>query len=240
MNDQTAPRTGSLFGPSFVPPDGRVVEQLVVLLHGYGADGEDLIALAPMLAQGLPDAAFHAPHAPDSCEMAPFGRQWFSLSDYDPEMLRRDPRRMGPLYEAMLDGARQAAPALDDYVDSLLDHYGLNPSRLALVGFSQGTMMALHAGLRREQAIAGVLGYSGGLLGADHLSAEIVSCPPVMLIHGEDDPIVPFPAMAAAEKALSSAGVDVVTHACPGLGHGIDEDGAQFGLRFLENRLGIS
>jgi phospholipase/carboxylesterase len=231
--------TESLYGPHHVPPDGRPVRQLVILLHGYGADGDDLIALAPVFAEHLPDAAFHAPHAPDACEMAPFGRQWFSLSAYDPETLRRDPRRMGPLYEAMLAGARQAAPILDDFIDELLERYGLSAGQLVLLGFSQGTMMALHVALRRQEPVAGVLGYSGALVGADVLEQEIASKPPVLLIHGDSDPVVPPQAMDAAATALEDAGVPVRTHLCPGLAHGIDQQGALLGLHFLSDRLGV-
>jgi len=214
-----------LDGPSFPPADGGAARQVVVLLHGYGADGNDLMGLAPYLAGALPHAAFHAPHAPEPCEVMPVGRQWFSFTQYDPEMWRRDAANLGVALEGMHGGAASAAPALNAYIDALLAQYEVAPEALALVGFSQGTMMALHVGLRRAQPMAAVIGFSGALPGASALASEITSRPPVTLIHGENDPVVPFAAMAHAEAALCAAGVSVATHGRPGLEHGIDDDG---------------
>ncbi|MGB0571433.1 MAG: alpha/beta hydrolase [Alphaproteobacteria bacterium] len=200
-----------LTGPSYGPASGNPPKQLVVLLHGRGADGNDLIGLAPMLAGDLPDALFLAPDAPDPCEGAPFGLQWFSLTDRSPENIAA--------------GVRSVAPAIDAFLDHHLARHGLTDTDLALFGFSQGCMMALHIGLRRATASAAVLGYSGMLAAADSLADEITARPPVLLVHGEADEVVPHAALAMAETALRDAGVNVEAVSRPGLGHGIDDDG---------------
>lgn len=200
-----------LSGPGYGPAAGGAPKQLVVLLHGRGADGNDLIGLAPMLAAELPDALFLAPDAPQPCDGAPFGRQWFSLIDRTPEKIAA--------------GVRGAAPAIDAFLDHHLARHGLTEENLALFGFSQGAMMALHVGLRRAAAPAAVLGYSGMLAAADSLRDEVTARPPVLLVHGEADQVVPHAALAMAETALRDAGVPVEAVSRPGLGHGIDDDG---------------
>jgi len=226
-----------LSGPSFLPSSGAAPKRMVIFLHGYGADGNDLIGLASVFDAKLPDTVFYAPDAPEPCEMAPYGRQWFSLVNYDPNSLRRDPHTMGAMYEAMLDGARNAAPLLNAFIDQMLEQHKMTSDQLALVGFSQGTMMALHVALRRKEPVAALLGYSGALVGADLLEEEIVSRPPVRLIHGVADPVVPFEAMAAAQEALKGAGVAVDSHGRPELEHGIDPEGVRLGLEFLNANL---
>lgn len=226
-----------LSGPDHLPP-GQTM-RLGILLHGYGADGHNLIDLAPFFAEAMPGTAFFAPHAPHPCEVNPAGRQWFSLADYDPEQVRNDPSQMGPIHQAMLAGAQQAAPSLNGFIDDLLQRYGATPRHLALIGFSQGTMMALHVALRRPEPIAGILGFSGALLGAQSLPGEIAARPPVMLVHGEDDPLIPVQALGIAETGLKAAGVPVETLSRPGLPHGIDEVGATEGARFLQRCFGI-
>jgi phospholipase/carboxylesterase len=200
-----------LSGPSFGPASGRAPRQLVVLLHGRGADGNDLIGLAPMLARNLPDALFLAPDAPQRCDMAPVGLQWFSLIERTPENIAA--------------GVRGAAPAIDAFLDHHLSRHGLGDGDLALFGFSQGCMMALHVGLRRAAEPAAILGYSGLLAAPEALAAEVTVRPPVLLVHGDADAIVPHAALAVAETALHDAGVPVEAVSRPGLGHGIDEDG---------------
>ncbi|MBB4287065.1 alpha/beta hydrolase [Roseospira goensis] len=223
----------SLDGPTLAPAAGGPPRRLVVLLHGYGADGSDLIALAPHLAPVLPDAAFFAPHAPEPCEVMPVGRQWFSFTAYDPDLWRRDAANLTAALDVMAAGARGAAPVLNAYLDGLLATHDLGPESLALVGFSQGTMMALDVALRRSAPVAAVIGFSGALTGAASLAAEITARPPVTLVHGEDDPVVPFPALGHAEAALRAANVPVTAHARPGLGHGVDPEGLEIAAAAL-------
>jgi phospholipase/carboxylesterase len=212
-----------LSGPSHLPAGGGKPRRLVILLHGLGADGNDLIGLAPVLAQVLPETEFLAPNAPFPCDMGPFGYQWFSLQDRSTA--------------TMLAGVRAAAPILDAYIDDALAQRGLAEPDLALLGFSQGTMMSLYVGLRRGRAVAGILGYSGALIGGDNLVREARSKPRVLLVHGDADPVVPFPALGLAEGGLEAAGVPVETVTCPGLAHGIDEQGLRAGARFLHEVL---
>jgi phospholipase/carboxylesterase len=229
----------ALSGPSLPPASGEPATSVVVLMHGYGASGNDLIGLAPFFAQVMPQTVFYAPNAPEPWEGGAGGTfQWFGLSDYDPDLMRRDPLRMGATFNGMVMGAEKAAPALNQYLDQILEHLKLTTSRMVLLGFSQGTMMALHVGLRRPEQLAGILGFSGALIAADRLAGEIKSRPPVTLVHGEDDPVVPVQAMAEVEKALSVVEVSVETYAIPGLQHSIDGNGAQIGAAFLKAHLG--
>lgn len=198
--------------------------QLVIFLHGLGADGDDLLGLSDELAETLPDAAFVSPNAPFPCDMAPFGYQWFSLQNWSEA--------------SMLEGVCIAAPILNAFIEEQKKAYGLPDNKIALVGFSQGTMMALHVALRRFQPIAGIVGFSGALIAPQNLASEIISKPPVCLIHGMMDPVVPFHAMGMAEAALRSAGVSVETHARPLLPHGIDPEGISIAAAFLRKHLG--
>jgi len=213
-----------LDGPRFGPASGGAAEQLVMLLHGLGADGNDLIGLAPQLSNALPTALFVAPNAPYPCDMAPFGYQWFSLLDRSAE--------------AIQSGAQASAPILDGYIDELLAETGLSADRTALVGFSQGTMMSLFVAPRRAESVAGILGYSGMLVGADSFAAEARSKPPVLLVHGDADEIVPVQCTPMAAKVLEDNGFDVETLIRPGLPHGIDPAGITAGTAFLQRVLG--
>ena len=215
--------TIDLDGPRFGRAPNKRAQELVILLHGLGADGNDLIALAPVFAQVLPEAAFVAPNAPFPCDMAPNGRQWFSFKSLEPQDI--------------LDGVRAVAPHVDAFIDQELERYGLRDDRLALVGFSQGTIMALHVGLRRAKTCAVLVGYSGALVAPELLEQEIKSRPPVVLVHGDADAVVPFQALAVAEAGLQAADVPVHTEARPNLGHGIDEDGVALGAAMLEQFL---
>jgi phospholipase/carboxylesterase len=201
------------------PRAGGPPRQLIVLLHGVGADGHDLIELAPAFAAALPGAAFVAPDAPDPCDIAPFGQQWFSL---------RDPRP-----DALLLGVQAVAPVLDAFLDAELERHGLRDHQLALVGFSQGAMAALYVAPRRAHALAGVLGYSGALLGGERLAQEALSRPPVFLVHGDADDVVPVQAMYAAVAGLQAAGIPVQWSLRQGLAHGIDPDSVAHGAAFL-------
>jgi phospholipase/carboxylesterase len=213
----------SLSGPVRKPASGGKPRQLVVLLHGVGADGNDLIGLAPYWAPALPDAEFVSPDAPFPCDMAPYGRQWFSLQDRSPS--------------AILGGVRAAAPILDAFLDDALAARGLDASQLALVGFSQGTMLSLYVGPRRAKQLAGIVGYSGALIGGDTLAQEIRSRPPLLLVHGDADEIVPPQALPLAVKGLTAVGVPVEQLVCPGVGHSIDEAGLRRGGVFLRRVL---
>lgn len=213
----------ALKGPSLPPRGGRPARQLVVLLHGVGADGDDLIGLAPMLQRYLPDAAFAAPNGPEPCGTSPMGYQWFSLQDRRPTALQA--------------GVRSAAPIVDAFLDAELARLGLPPSALALVGFSQGTMTALHVAPRRAEPIGAVVGFSGALVAPETLASELRATPPMLLIHGDADEVVPAAALFAASDALAQAGVPVQWALRPGLGHGIDPDGIDQAGRFLRAAL---
>ncbi|MBV8888418.1 MAG: prolyl oligopeptidase family serine peptidase [Alphaproteobacteria bacterium] len=209
----------ALAGPSRPPAAGGKPRQLVILLHGLGADGNDLIGLAPYWAPLLPEAEFLSPNAPYPCDMAPYGRQWFSVQDRSPA--------------AVLAGVRAAAPMLDAFITDEMARRGIGESDTALVGFSQGTMMSLFAGLRREKPLAGIVGYSGRLLAPELLAQELRSRPRVLLVHGTADPVVPFESLAHAETALQQAGVPVEILTCVGMEHSIDEAGLRRGGEFL-------
>ncbi|WP_413205109.1 alpha/beta hydrolase [Rhodospirillum sp. A1_3_36] len=217
--------TALLDGPSLPPASGDLPRQIIVLLHGYGADGHDLIGLAPTLANRFPEAIFYSPNAPEPCEVWGGGRQWFSLAQFDPDQARRDPATMESAFEDLEAGASAALPSLNAYLDHLLEGHGLEPDRLALLGFSQGTMMALLAGLRREKSLAAIAGFSGALLGASHLAETIRSRPRIHLIHGLEDPVVPPAASHQAMVALQTQKVQVGLTECPDLPHAIDDRG---------------
>lgn len=210
--------TPSLSGPETAPKSGTV-KRLVIFLHGVGADGNDLISLAPMIAPALPDTHFISPNAPLKFDMAPFGYQWFSLMDRSPAKL--------------LAGVRTAAPLLNQFIDTQRDRFKLSDGDIALVGFSQGTMTALYAALRRDKPLAGVMGFSGALIGAELLKEEARTTLPICLVHGEEDEVVPFGALGHAEKHLKLHGLDVTAHARPMLGHGIDPEGLEIATAFL-------
>jgi phospholipase/carboxylesterase len=212
-----------LSGPSHLPASGGKPRRLVILLHGLGADGNDLIGLAPYWARLLTDAEFLSPNAPFPCDTAPYGYQWFSSQDRSPE--------------AVLGGVRAAAPILDAFIDEALEERDLGSRALALVGFSQGTMMSLFVGLRRADPIAGIVGFSGRLLAPELLASELRSRPPILLVHGTEDPLVPYRSMAAAETTLKAAGVPVETVTSVGIGHSIDDQGLRRGGQFLKNVL---
>lgn len=205
-------------GSSRQPLSGQAPKQIVLLLHGYGSNGADLISFAPRWQHAMPDALFLAPNAPQPCAMGP-GYQWWPLSALDPA--------------ALAAGAASAAPAIDAFIDRKLAQYGLTEEQLAIVGFSQGTMMALHVGLRRGRQVAGILGYSGMLTGAQDLARVPITHPPVLLVHGDADPIVPVSALHSAKAELEHLGLAVTAHVSHGLGHSVDEAGLQLGQEFI-------
>ncbi len=208
---------------TYPPVSGGKPKSLVVLLHGYGSNGQDLIGLAPEYAAELPDTLFISPDAPFPCE-AGFGYQWFSLQSFTPI--------------AMQAGAETAMPILNNFLDDLLKEYDIAPAKLALVGFSQGTMMSLYEAPRRSAPIAGVLGYSGALLGGEALIGKPnVSKCPIHLIHGDYDTVVPVAAFYHATTTLKMAGFDVTGSVTNGLPHSIDQKGINDGAAFLKKIL---
>src|SRR5665213_3448560 len=208
-----------LDGPRWGPASGGTPKQLVVLCHGLGADGFDLIDLTPTWAHALPDAAFVAPHAPEPCDLGPTGRQWWSVADRSPRVVEA--------------GVRRAASFLNPRLDAELARLGLPPDAYALMGFSQGAMTVLFTGLRRPVAPRAILGFSGALIAPELLAAELQNKAPVLIVHGEADGQVPVHRSREAEAALLAAGVPVESHYVPNLGHGIDDSGIAMGAAVL-------
>lgn len=206
-------------GASLKPRSGASPRKIVLLLHGFGSSGTDMIALAPHWQDAMPDAMFLAPHAPQRCAIMAAGYQWWGLSGFAPS--------------ALAAGAASAAPAIDAFIDRKLAQYGLTEADLALVGFSQGTMMALHIGLRRPRAVAAVVGYSGMLTATAELANKEFSKPPVLLVHGSADPVVPIAAQHMAESELKRLGVEATTHISYGVAHSIDPVGLRLGRDFV-------
>lgn len=209
----------TLSGPELAPASGTV-KKLVIFLHGVGSNGDDLIGLAPLMKDALPDTQFVSPNGCEQYDMAPFGYQWFSLRDRS--------------HHALQAGAMKAAPLVNAYIDQQRERFGLSDADVALVGFSQGTMMALYAGLKRPSSLAAIVGFSGMMVSAQ----DILSRPPICLVHGEYDEVVPFRAMEAAEQTLLQNGFSVEAHARPMLGHGIDPEGIDIANDFLKRHLG--
>ena len=207
-------------GPRLPPASGGVPRQLVVFLHGYGADGNDLIGLGREWARLLPHAAFVSPHALEACGAAPMGRQWFNLTFRDPgEMVR---------------GVKHAAPALNAFLDAELKRHDLPQRALALVGFSQGTMLALGVGLTRQPSPTAIVGYSGALAAVEGLPANPAEAPAILLVHGDMDELIPLDAMLIAREQLAEACIAVEWHVAQGVGHGIDGEGLRLGGAFLQ------
>ena len=211
-------------GPRVAPAAGTPAKSLVILLHGYGSNGEDLISLAPYWQAALPATAFVAPNAPEPCPGAPGGYQWWALTSPDGASRAR--------------GAAKAAPVLDAFIDAELARHGLTEAQLALVGFSQGTMMALQVGPRRARPLAGIVGYSGMLADVAGLDDPALTRPPILLVHGDADPVIPLEAFEQAWAALAAGGFSVDVHVSPGVGHSIDPAGLQRGAQFLAGVLG--
>ena len=213
----------TLDGPSVPPSSGGAPKSLVIFLHGYGSNGEDLIGLAPYWQAVLPDTLFLAPDAPQPCPGVPYGRQWWPLTSLTPE--------------ARAAGVRVSAPLLNAYIDEQLKGHGLTEANLALVGFSQGSMMALHVGPRRARRLAGVIGFSGMLADPDALAAEVMTKPPILLVHGDADEVLAVSALDHARSRLQALAFDVAALVSPGLGHSIDETGLGLGGQFLAQQL---
>ncbi len=202
---------------------------LVILVHGYGADGADLLGLADPLGEHMPDTVFVAPNAPNRCSNNPMGYEWFPIPWLD-----------GSSEEAAAEGMARAVEDLNAFIDETMAAEGVDDAHTILLGFSQGTMMNLHIAPRRPRPVAGVVGFSGRLLAPERLKSEVVSRPPVLLVHGDRDDMVPPASMPEAADALQQAGFDVYTHRSPGMGHGIAPDGLGVALQFMRDRLGIA
>ncbi|SFS12360.1 alpha/beta hydrolase [Yoonia litorea] len=201
----------------------------VIFLHGYGANAADLIGLADPLAEHMPDTLFISPDAPEECIAAPMGRQWFPIPWID-----------GSSEEESRAGLERAAADLDAFLDGVMVDEDLLPEQVMVLGFSQGTMMALHVVPRREDAIAGIVAFSGRLLEPELLADEAQSRPPVLLIHGDQDDVVPPQSLPLAAEALQGAGwTEVYAHVMKGTGHGIAPDGLSVALAFMRDRLGL-
>ncbi len=203
-------------------------KSVVVFLHGYGADGNDLLGLAEPLAQYLPDTVFLAPDAPEPCVNNPMGYQWFPIPWLDGSS------------EADAEASmRRSVGLLNAYLDAVLESEGVEPAQLFLFGFSQGTMMSLHVAPRRDQPVAGIVGFSGRLLDPETLASEVKSRMPILLVHGDQDDMVPPASMTEAGNALTEAGFQVYAHIMKGTGHGIAPDGLSVALSFILDRLGV-
>ncbi len=208
------------------PSSGGKPRSAVVFVHGYGADGSDLLGLADPLGPHLPDTVFFAPDAPEKCTANPFGYQWFPIPWLD-----------GSSDAQALAGLQQSSADLDAFVDGVLADEGLEPEALALVGFSQGTMMSLNIAPRRARPLAGVVGFSGRLMQPEKLVEDTVSKPPVLLIHGDQDDVVPPTCLPEAADALVAAGFETYSHVSKGTAHGIAHDGLSLALSFLREKL---
>ncbi len=210
-------------------PVSGTTRSVVVFLHGYGANGADLMGLADPLGEHMPDTLFVAPDAPEEIPGMPFGRQWFPIPWID-----------GSSEEEAERGLMAAAADLNAYLDALMVDEDVLPEQVVLFGFSQGTMMALHVAPRREDPVAGIVAFSGRLLSPEVLKDEVLSRPPVLLVHGDADDVVPPQSLPQAAEALQEAGWrDVYAHVMKGTAHGIAPDGLQVALAFMTDKLGL-
>ena len=210
-------------------PQSGDTRSAVVFLHGYGANGADLLGLADPLADHLPDTLFVAPDAPENCAGSPFGYQWFPIPWID-----------GSSEEESSRGMQQAVEDLNAFLDALMVDEDLLPEQVCLFGFSQGTMMSLHIAPRREDPVAGIVAFSGRLLEPELLADEVQSSMPILLVHGDQDDVVPVQSLPQAAEALQNAGFsDVYAHVMKGTAHGIAPDGLSVALAFIRDHLGF-
>jgi len=212
----------TLSGPSIEPLNKESPKQLIIFCHGYGADGNDLIGLANYFQNALPNAVFLSPNAPQKCLMNPLGYQWFDFQSGDPALIWK--------------GVFEAAEILNSFIDDQLNKYSLTNKDLALIGFSQGTMMSLHVGLRRKEPMRAIVGFSGKLIAGELLKNDLTSKPPIYLIHGEEDPMVPHQETLEAAKILSLNDIEVQTHISANTPHSIAEDGLNIAVDFISSK----
>ena len=214
-----------LNGP-FLPPKSGEAKQIIMLLHGYGADGEDLLSIGRELQDMFPDTVFVSPNAPESCGMVG-GYQWFQIRETDGSLVKETD---------LTERVKEPASILNSFIDAQLKKWGVDESQMIVMGFSQGSMMALYTMPRREKPCAGIISYSGLLIDAKGLEAPEIVKPPVLAVHGEADELVPSSNLEEIKKSLSSAGFNnVETVMCPGLGHGINQSGLARGVQFIKN-----
>lgn len=216
----------TLTGPRKDAASGNA-DSLVIFLHGYGSDGNDLIGIGDALAQHLPNTTFLSPNAPQRCDNNPMGYQWSPIPWLD-----------GSSEELARQGQAESVDLLNAWLDEVALNEGIGPERTIIFGFSQGTMMALHVGPRRAAPFAGIVGFSGRLLDPELLEAEMQSKPPVFLVHGDSDDMVPPASLPEAADALAKAGLEVYTHISKNTGHGIAPDGLGIALQFINMKLG--
>ncbi len=219
---QEVTRVATLSGPSRLPKSGGAPDSVVVMLHGRGSNGEDLISLADIFAERLPTTAFHSPDAPFPFTEGGFGYQWFA----------RDPT------ETRDERVREVEGMVNDYIAELLGEYALGPSRCVLLGFSQGCMVSIHLAPRRKEQLAGVVAISGAMITGDTLAEEAASKPPFVFIHGADDQVLPSSDTDQAAERFEELGFPVTKHILPGLGHGIDQRGFDIATGFIKQVLG--
>jgi len=210
---------------SIKPINNGETKQVVIIVHGLGDSAEGIITLGEAMRPALLETEFVACDAPFPCEFSPFGYQWFSANDWTSSVV--------------LNGVKKAAPYLNDYIDHIMESRNLSADKIALLGFSQGTMISLYVAPRRKEQLACVLGYSGALIGGENLSYERKSAPPVFLAHGEQDEVVPFESMSRASQGLKNANINVSALACPNLGHSVDDNGLTQGILFLKKHFKI-
>lgn len=210
-----------LSGPMLPPASGGMPKQAVVLLHGYGSDGNDLIGLAPHWQGILPDAVFISPNAPEPCRQLAFGFQWFDIAFEGDRLASRQL------------GVAQARPVLVEFLEDLWGQTGILPENTMLAGFSQGAMMALHVGLSLQKPLMGIIAFSGAFVPPEGFGSDVMAKSPVCLVHGDSDEVVDPELSADADVALRLAGYDVSYHVSPGVGHGIAPDGLAFASDFI-------
>ncbi len=211
----------TLNGP-FLSPLSGTAKQMVIFLHGYGSNGDDLLSIGREWAPALPDAVFLSPNAPAVCDQWATGYQWFPIRAVDRASLERE------------KPVEKVAPILNTYIDQQLEKWGVDESNLIIAGFSQGAMMAMYAMPRRKKACAGVIGYSGMLLEAEGLKAPSIVKPPILAIHGDADEIVPPSCLKDVQNGFTAAGFKIEAVLRAGLAHSIDQFGFMRGLAFVK------
>ena len=221
MNDQP-----TLHGPSVAPASGKAPKQLIIFCHGVGSNGQDLIGLSPYFAKVLPDAQFISPNGPEAFDMDSSGYQWFSLNNTEPA--------------SRLEGTQAAAPILDAFIDQQIAIHSLAAKDVALVGFSQGSMMSIYVGVRRLEQLGGILAYSGAVIAPELVASELKSQPPVLMVHGTIDDVVPVAALYEGVSALQASGVQARGEVVPDLGHSLNDKCIMEGMDFLAECFGIS